>query len=97
MMCTEWYHAWEHDPLGSYINIPLYKVKQSTSVCCKQWLTWTKKVIWNWSKCWMTQGTTASNQIWNGIVPVGKDSSVNDTTNSTMVESWKPKEPLKFE
>ena len=34
---------WEHDSLGSYINILLYKVEQSTSVCCKQWLTWTKK------------------------------------------------------
>ena len=34
---------WEHDSLGSYINTSLYKVKQSTSVCCKQWLTWTKK------------------------------------------------------
>ena len=35
----------------------------------------TFKVTWNLSKCWMTQGTIASNKRWTGTVPAVKDSN----------------------
>ena len=32
-----------------------------------------KNVTWNLSRWWMTQGTTASDQIWNDTDPAVKD------------------------
>ena len=48
----------------------------------------------NWSKCWMSQGTTASDQIWSDTAPAGKDRDKEN--NITVSKNNNKKTPARW-